>query len=267
MDLLTDLMAIGFTEYEAKVYLTLLRENPATGYQLGKKAGVPRSMVYEALGRLEARGAVLKSTEAKATLYRPLPPDALLDRYQDKHRRLMHSLRDGLRRLYTAEDEAHLWTTTGREAVLAYAGRMIQEAQSEIMLVLADPDLEMLREEIVLACDRGVMVNALLTGEGELNCGQVARHPPLESELHELTDSLIVVADGHEVLIASTDLDMTATITRNPNLVLIAHQFVWMELFAQRIFARLGPDLLAPLDPEDRRVFEGFSPVTRKEDG
>ncbi len=261
MDLLADLMAIGFTEYEAKVYLALLRENPATGYQLGKKAGVPRSMVYEALGRLETRGAVLKSTENKATLYRPLPPDALLDRYQQQHQRLMESLRDGLRRLYTAQDEDLLWTTTGREAVLSYASQMIQAAQSEIMLVLSDRDLEALREEIVAAGERGVEVNALLTGEAELGFGQEARHPPMESELQELTDSLVVVADRREALIASTDLDMTATITRNRNLVLIARQFVWMELFAQRVYARLGPDLLARLDPEDREVFEEISPV------
>ena len=33
-------------------HLALLGENPATGYQVSKKAGIPRSMVYEALGRL-----------------------------------------------------------------------------------------------------------------------------------------------------------------------------------------------------------------------
>ncbi|MBS1254074.1 MAG: hypothetical protein MAG451_03130 [Anaerolineales bacterium] len=267
MSLLEDLTDIGFTEYEAKVYLALLRENPATGYHLSKEAGIPRSMVYEALGRLDVRGAVLKSAEDKATLYRPLPPDALLDRYRQEHRRLMHNLRSGLRQLYVAQDEDLLWTTTGREAVLAYAGQMIRGTESELMLVLADPDLESLREGVVAAADRDVTVSALLTGEGELSCAQAARHPPMESELHELTDSLVIVADGREALIGSTDLEMTATITRNRNLVLIAHQFVWMELFAQRIFARLGPDLLERLDPEDRRVFEGFAPVTKEEEG
>jgi hypothetical protein len=32
-----------------------------------------------------------------------------------------------------------------------------------------------------------------------------------------------------------------------------------MELAVQRVYARLGSDLLANLDPEDRRIFEGFS--------
>ena len=50
------------------------------------------------------------------------------------------------------------------------------------------------------------------------------------------------------------NLEMTATVTRNPNLVLIARQFVWMELFTQRIYARLGQDLLDRLDPTDRQI-------------
>ena len=56
------------------------------------------------------------------------------------------------------------------------------------------------------------------------------------------------------MLIASGHKTTSATMSSNPNLVLIARQFVWMELFAQRIFHRLGSDLLARLDPEDRRV-------------
>ncbi len=99
MELLNDLGAIGFTEYEAKVYLALLKDHPATGYQLSKQAGIPRSMVYEALGRLDVRGAVLKTEEAKATLYRPMPPDALLDRLAEEHERRTETLRRELNTL------------------------------------------------------------------------------------------------------------------------------------------------------------------------
>jgi HTH-type transcriptional regulator, sugar sensing transcriptional regulator len=41
--------------------------------------------------------------------------------------------------------------------------------------------------------------------------------------------------------------------------VLIARQFVWMELFAQRVYTRLGARLLAKLDPEDQKIFEGYA--------
>ena len=66
------------------------------------------------------------------------------------------------------------------------------------------------------------------------------------------------------MLIANTGdefegVDVAATITTNHNLVLIARQFVWMEMFAQRVYARLGPDLLDRLDEEDRRIFDGMT--------
>jgi HTH-type transcriptional regulator, sugar sensing transcriptional regulator len=234
----TDLMALGFTEYEAKVYLTLLGENPATGYQLGKKAGIPRSMVYEALGRLHARGAVLRTGDQRATLYRPVPPDLLLDRYAQEQERLTQTLRASLNALYASEAEEHIWSISGESSVMAYALQIVQEAQTELLLVLPDRMVEALRGEIAAAGARGVAVSSLLTGAAELACGEVARHPPLESQLQELTTMFLLVADGKQCLMASVEPEMTATLASNRNLVFIARQFVWMELFTQRLYRR-----------------------------
>ena len=261
MDLLPGLAAIGFTEYEAKVYLALLRESPATGYQIGKSAGIPRSMVYEALGRLQSRGAILRSDEQRTTLYRPLPPEVLLNRYEQEYQQLIESLRHNLRAIYATPEEDRFWSITGSRSVLAYVAQMIQEAENELLLVLADPELDDLRQEIAQACERGLAVSTLLTGHGDLNCGRVARHPPLESQLQELVDVLVVVSDNQQALIASTGAEKTATITNNRHLVLITRQFVWMELFTQRVYSRLGVELLAHLDADDRRIFESFSVV------
>ena len=255
MNLVSSLLAVGFTEYESKVYLELLRESPATGYQLSKKAGVPRSMVYEALGRLHARGAVMEVHEDRATLYRPLPPDVLLDHHEQEQRQLMQGLREGLNQIYTAHEEEHLWSISGRKTVLSYAVHMIREATTGLSFVLADPELEVLRKEILESNEKkDLRINALLTGAGELDCGEVAWHPPLESALQHLTAMFIVIADSREALIATTGLETTATITRNHNLVFIAGQFVWMEF----IHARLGDDLLKRLTPEDRRIFDSL---------
>jgi len=122
--------------------------------------------------------------------------------------------------------------------------------------VLSDPDLDVLEPEIEAACARGVAISSLLTGQKKMCCGEVAYHPPLESELQQLTGSLIIVADDHEAMIASTGEDASATVTRNRNVVLITRQFVWMELFAQRIYARLGPELIDQLEPGDRQIFD-----------
>jgi Cd2+/Zn2+-exporting ATPase len=96
----------------------------------------------------------------------------------------------------------------------------------------------------------------VLTGDREFDCGEVVVHPPLETKLHGLADTLIVVVDGREVLIADTAHRRKATITHNQNLVMIARQFIWMEMFTQRINAQLGPELLAKLSPEDRAILQ-----------
>ena len=257
-NLLASLTQISFTEYEAKVYLALLHESPATGYQLSKKSGVPRSMVYEALGRLAARGAVLETVEGRATLYRPLPPDVLLNRYEEDQQRLITGLRAGMEKIYQSSDEDKVWSISGRRATFSYAVQMLHEAQEEVYAVLNDEALLALEKEFASLCQRGVDINALLTGESSLACGRVAHHPPLESELQELTGTLVIVTDNQRCLIASTNNETIATITGNHNLVLMARQFVWMELFAQRVYTKLGPDFVQQLDPEDQKIFTGL---------
>lgn len=258
MDLQNKLTELGFTEYEARVYLALLDDAPATGYQISKQAGVPRSMVYEALGRLKGRGAVLETPDERATLYRPVLPDVLLDNHQAAQQQLVDELRAGLAGLYRSHDEDRVWTIRGRAMLLSYARELIRQAGREVYLALDDPELAALHAELAAAHGRGVEVSAVLTGAATLGFGQTVHHPPLESQLHELAGMLLLVVDGREVLVAAEPdaREMTATVTRNRNLVLIARQFVWMELFAQRIFARMGADLLVRLDPADRLVFE-----------
>jgi Cd2+/Zn2+-exporting ATPase len=136
---------------------------------------------------------------------------------------------------------------------------MIQRGETEIYLVMGDDALERLRKDILAICDTGVRVGALLTGGGELECEQVSHHPPAESEIQGLENMLIVVVDGEECLIANMELDMSATVTTNKKLVLISRQFVWMELFAQRVYERLSPAMLDLLEDVDKQLLLSFS--------
>lgn len=54
------LQRLGFGDYEARTYITLLQRRPLSGYELAKSSGVPRSNIYTVLRKLEARGAVVR---------------------------------------------------------------------------------------------------------------------------------------------------------------------------------------------------------------
>jgi Cd2+/Zn2+-exporting ATPase len=178
----------------------------------------------------------------------------LLDRYEREARDRAENLRAALLPLYNQEETGRLWNFSGRREALAYAADLIDAAKSELMLVLTDADVSALRRHLEAAHERGVALGVILTGDMPFALGQAVRHPKRETELHRMQETLIVVADEGEFLISSGHQITAATVTTNSNMVMIARQFIWMELFAQRIFARLGSDLLQKLDPNDQQV-------------
>ncbi len=57
-EIIKELQKLGFSQYECKAYIGLLKHSPVTGYEVSKQTGVPRSMIYEVLGKLMDKGAV-----------------------------------------------------------------------------------------------------------------------------------------------------------------------------------------------------------------
>jgi Cd2+/Zn2+-exporting ATPase len=234
VDLHNKLMRIGFTDFEARIYITLLREYPVTSYQIAKETEQPRSTVSETLSDMLDRGVVLETLERRATLYRPLPPLMLLAQHEAEHSRMLTELRDSLEELYQDNQDDRVWSISGRTAVLNYAAEMIQYAETDLFLVLSDEDLRKLRMEIEGACARDLPVSTLLTGEAELSCGSSAYHTRVDMNESDLSSTLLVAVDGGELLISnhSPREEMKATITRNADLNFLARQVVWLQLNA-----------------------------------
>ena len=55
---MTSLREIGLTEYEEKIYLTLLKQGTLTGGQVSKLSKVPHGRTYEVLNNLAEKGFV-----------------------------------------------------------------------------------------------------------------------------------------------------------------------------------------------------------------
>src|SRR5215470_10378241 len=72
------LRQLGFTDYEARIYVQLVKTSPATAYEISKAAGVPRANAYAALEALAQRGAVLPVNE-EPLRYVAAPPKTLLE--------------------------------------------------------------------------------------------------------------------------------------------------------------------------------------------
>ncbi|HEY65351.1 MAG TPA: TrmB family transcriptional regulator, partial [Caldilineae bacterium] len=121
MNVIERLQVLGFSEYEAKAYVALLRKSPVTGYELSKLSGVPRSMIYEVLGRLASRGAVLSTMADGARRYMPVPADELLDRLYERFRTQVETVRRELDGLTPGGELDYVWNLVGYDHVIARA--------------------------------------------------------------------------------------------------------------------------------------------------
>jgi sugar-specific transcriptional regulator TrmB len=90
--LVAKMRELGFTANEAKAYLTLLRNNPATRYELSKSSGIPRSAIYDIISRLEHFGAV-SAIFSEPEQYIPLPPEQLLTMLEKRFSASLNDLR------------------------------------------------------------------------------------------------------------------------------------------------------------------------------
>ena len=257
-DSIDKLVKIGFSEYEAKAYLALLRESPVTGYQLSKLSGVPRSMIYEVVGKLTARGAAMTLRTGGSTKYAPVPATEFLDQVHREHEELTSSLKDDLAGLISVPDLDYVWNIEGHENIMAKAMEMIAQAKARVYLAILPATFPTLQSALREAIKRGVRVVIYTTTDLDLPDGQVVVARVTEQALEQARGlGLILVIDGEEVLVGEwlTATQARASWTSSPLLVFIAEHHLRTDLYLPQVLALLGDRALDIIQEEDRDLF------------
>ena len=255
---ITRLQGLGFSEYEARAYVALLQKNPVSGYELSKLSGVPRSMIYEVLGKLTTRGAALSLPAEGTTQYAPVSSRELLDRLQREHQDLISHAREDLAALATGSDLDVVWNIRGADNIVAKAQEMIQQARATLHLALLPATFALLQPALADAVNGGVHVVLYATGEVALPGAEVVM-PTLSQEAMDQAGALalILVVDGQEVLISEGLMGASARAswTGSPLLVFIAEHHLRTDLYLPRLLALIGDAALDLIRPADRELF------------
>lgn len=258
MDPFGKLVDLGFSEYEAKAYLALLQKSPVTGYELAKLSGVPRSMIYEVLGKLTARGAAIALRKDDAIKYAPIPAEEFLDQLRREHEEIITALKQDLAAFASAPNLEYVWNIEGRENIFARAEEMIAQAKHRLYLALLPDTFPDLRPALEQAIHRGVLVAVYTPCALDLPGARVVVTPLSERALSRVGGlGLILVADGEEVLIGEwlTETHARASWTSSPLFVFIAEHHLRVDLYLPHILALLGDRALDVIREEDRELF------------
>lgn len=204
-EIIEAMKALNFTLSDARAYVALLKEHPATGYELAARSGVPRSAIYTVLKRLVALG-LINEIQQNPARFMPLPPDRLFELLESRFTRNLDGLRGSLAKLERPAADATTWTLIGYAAMLEQAETLIRNAQRSVHASIWLREVLALRPVLERAVERGVDVvlfsfNPLPEGVGEvLSYGIDAA----ELEGH-WQHKIILICDHEQLLVGESE--------------------------------------------------------------
>jgi sugar-specific transcriptional regulator TrmB len=273
---LTDL---GFSQYEARTYAGLIGREPMTGYAIAKDTLVPQPKVYETLGRLVERGAVLQVSSSPAKFV-AVPPARVLSQLETSFRQRMATVELEVSRMRRESSQDHEFRMYEESdswiAIVGAANDLISGATERIYVSGHGTYLDALGAEIGAADRRGVRVDILCFGElpFSLHNGIVIRHSSTDGTVyrHHQARHLAITCDTTAALWALApegDKWEAMWSDNDPLLTALVKGFVRHDIFSQRMFrdfstemrARYGTGLEGLFDRHLADSAEGMSQV------
>ncbi len=151
------LSEFGLAANLSKTYLSLLKNNPATGYEICTQSGVPRSAIYAVLNKLESLG-IVNSIGDSPKRYVPISPSGLIEHFGQLHTDRTQLITEALGKLDTDEHAFDFWHLHGYRNLILKLREAISKTNTNIFLSIWAKELIQLENELSDAEKRGVTI-------------------------------------------------------------------------------------------------------------
>ncbi|MFC6718952.1 TrmB family transcriptional regulator [Natrialbaceae archaeon GCM10025810] len=201
------LQDLGLKEYEARSFLALTQLSTGTAKEISDISEVPRTRVYDAVRVLESRGLVevqhgtpqqfraVSIEEASATLRQQF--GTRIDTLESHLEAL-----DFQPEVDDSDQMQEVWTLSGHDGIEARTHTLLENAESEIVLLIVEEELltEALYERLHDAVDRGVDV--IIGGETDAIIAKLGTELPSVKVFETDLNWLLGPASDDEVAIS-----------------------------------------------------------------
>src|SRR5712691_4101465 len=165
------LKEFGLTEYEAKVYVSLVESGTQAASELSRTASIPYSKIYEILGNLERKGWV-ETEQGRPSKYFPKPPSTALESSRVRtENTLKSSQMDALSELQPlyekkgVQERPDIWIVRGQNNILDRIKETLGRTRRELLVampIVPDPVMSMATPLLSLMNSRGVKVSVMI---------------------------------------------------------------------------------------------------------
>lgn len=241
-NLLVCLEGLGFVPLEIKIYLALLDHGAMSPYQIAKKIDISRPSIYNALEHMVTKGMV-EVIPTDTVMYVAEQPEVLLGKVENNYVRNLKDAKEGLNQYLETRYEEKCANIEGFEIIIEKAKYILREAKEEVF-INTDVELEVMKEEIQQAIDRGVRVIVFSFVEMPITCKNMEVYSHNRKRAKDNTNTrFMIVADESIVLVADAKKgrnNWSGTVTNNKLMRNIVMEHIHNDIYMLKLKAMYG---------------------------
>jgi sugar-specific transcriptional regulator TrmB len=246
-DPVQDLQRLGFSEYEASAYISLLQSSPATAYEVSKRCGLPRANTYGALEGLAKKGAVQPVSENPAR-YVPVDPDVLLGGITDDIAHTCGRLKHSFDNMVTEEDPNVVWSIEGQDRIQEKIHELIDGASEHIWIKASTDILRQYAGRMKRAAARGVKLIFVVFGDDveflRFGAGtQIYLHEGNGFRVGGADNLFTLAIDYRVALTANLGETLTGAYTTNSAVVRMAETLIRHDIYMAEMMSAFGTQI------------------------
>jgi sugar-specific transcriptional regulator TrmB len=239
--LISEMKKIGFTTYEAKAYIGLVKKNPVTRYELSQISGIPQSKIYEVIKTLVAKGIVLE-IENDPTLYIPYSPDEFICEVSKDYSETFHYLKKGLKQIGTSSFSSYIWNLNQYETIISKAKDIAEDTIQDLFVYCWLDEFNLLMPVFETLYEKKVKITVVGYGVGDFAYGRIFKHG---------TESNILAERGRQLIVVNENAMLMSVLTNSPHglwtkskdIIQIYKEFILHEVYLWKIINQFSRDI------------------------
>ncbi len=206
VNIVQEMIHLGFSEYESRAYVSLLEEYPLTAYEVAKRSGIPTSKIYEVMARLVEKNLAEEISDGKKR-YIPIEVSDFVQEYRKNVSISLEKIKQEGSSISRPADVSYIIQITSYKKLIRKAESLISGAAREVLISGWDAELSQLLHTIQQSSVRSAVVHF---GKTDKNYGMCFEHPVEEVLLSEKGGrQLVIAADSDKALSATVHDDFS----------------------------------------------------------
>ncbi|MDR9745586.1 helix-turn-helix domain-containing protein [Paenibacillus taichungensis] len=237
------LQKFGFTQYESQVYEAIFAQDaPLDATSIVNYSNVPKAKIYEVLNRLIDKGTVLTTMHGKKKLYMAVDLQSIILKIRADFEKDIEELKTyKIKRTFTDE---HIWTLKDATSIASNIEQLIEEADSSILFLAWNEQMEKYRELLEQKEAEGVHVEVLAVGGLQTSLAHKYSLIPMLEDSNLEPSQLIIVDHGY-LLFAGIEHDSWKAIkTTSKPIVKAMTDYFYHDVALTQITKKYGDQLL-----------------------